>query len=311
MAGGEVGGAEPVGEREHRVEPHVAVAAHARVRRQPGGVVGEERRDDAGGERRAQVEREVRQPHPVRDRAREPDGVRRAARRLGVVRRRRATARASRRPPRGPSRATSSAATAESTPPLIATSVRRGSARQRAAGGHRRAERDVQRVGGQVGGVQLAGREPAELRRDLRRADPRGVEHRARRATSATTAEPAATAAPQPDASKPGVGDAVAVDAQVDPDEVAAGGAAGRAGERRRGRVAAPAGELQMLREGLGVHAPSVGLLAARVAQRVRDGLVDRQRGRRSRRACSTLRLRSMTTTVGDCATSAPRVICW
>ncbi len=85
VAGREVGRAEPVGERQHRVEPHVAVAAHARVRREAGGVVGEERRHHALRERGAQVEREVRHAHTVRDRAREPDGVRRAARRLGVV----------------------------------------------------------------------------------------------------------------------------------------------------------------------------------------------------------------------------------
>jgi hypothetical protein len=86
VAGREVCRAEPVGEREHRVEPHVAVAADAGVRCEAGGMIGEERRHDALGERRAQVEREVRQPHTVRDRPREPDGVRRAARRLGVVR---------------------------------------------------------------------------------------------------------------------------------------------------------------------------------------------------------------------------------
>ena len=85
VAGGEVGRAEAVGELEHRVEPHVAVAAHARVRRLARRVAGQERLDDAGAELRAQVEREVRQAHPVRDRAREPDRVRRAARRLGVV----------------------------------------------------------------------------------------------------------------------------------------------------------------------------------------------------------------------------------
>ena len=51
----------------------------------------------------------------------------------------------------------SSAATAESTPPLIATSVRPGSAGERRAGAGGGAERAVQRVGDQVGGVELAG----------------------------------------------------------------------------------------------------------------------------------------------------------
>ena len=78
-----------------------------------------------------------------------------------------------------PARATSSAATAESTPPLIATSVRARdrAPRRPATPRDRGAERDVQRVGGQLGGVELARREPAQLGGDLPRADPRGVEH--------------------------------------------------------------------------------------------------------------------------------------
>ena len=74
----------------------------------------------------------MRHPHPVRDRAGEPDGVGRAAGRLGVVVRVAPTARASPRRRRA-ARSTSSAATAESTPPLIATSVRPGSGGERGA----------------------------------------------------------------------------------------------------------------------------------------------------------------------------------
>ena len=85
VARGQVGGAEAVRQVEHRVQAHVAVAADARVRRLPRRVAGQERVDDAGPERLAQVERQVRQPHPVRERAGDPHGVGRAARRLGVV----------------------------------------------------------------------------------------------------------------------------------------------------------------------------------------------------------------------------------
>jgi hypothetical protein len=48
-------------------------------------VIGEERLDDAGAELLAQVEREVRQAHAVRHGAGQAHGVRRAARRLGVI----------------------------------------------------------------------------------------------------------------------------------------------------------------------------------------------------------------------------------
>ena len=85
VARGQIGRAEPVGERDHRVEAHVAVAADARVRRHAVRVARQERVDHAGPERLAQVEREVRHAHPVRDRARHAHGVRGAAGGLGVV----------------------------------------------------------------------------------------------------------------------------------------------------------------------------------------------------------------------------------
>jgi hypothetical protein len=66
VAGRELGGAEAAGEVEHGVEAHVAVAAHARVGRQPVRVLVEPRGHDARAELLAQVEREVRQAHPVR-----------------------------------------------------------------------------------------------------------------------------------------------------------------------------------------------------------------------------------------------------
>ena len=85
VAGGQRGGAEAVGEGEHGVQPHVAVAAHAGVGRQAGGVLGQPGLHHAGAELGAQVEAEVRQAHPVRDGARDAHCVGRAARALGVV----------------------------------------------------------------------------------------------------------------------------------------------------------------------------------------------------------------------------------
>ena len=70
MAGREPGAAEAHGQVEHRVEPDVAVAADARVRRLPGREAGDERLDHAGPELRAQIDREVGQPHRVRERPR-------------------------------------------------------------------------------------------------------------------------------------------------------------------------------------------------------------------------------------------------
>ena len=257
VAGGELLRAEPVREREHRVEPHVPVAAHARVRGQPGGVVGEERRDDAGRERRPQVEREVRQPHPVRHRAREPDGMRGAARGLRVVglvapeleRHRDGLAARAGDEQRRDGRV-HPARHRDERPP--------GDARRGAVGRYGRAQRDVERVGGQLGRVQLARREPAQLGRDLGRADPRRVEQRgpAHELDDRRPRRHRRAAAGRLEAR---VRHPLALDPQVDPDEVAAGRSPGAAGERPRGHVSAPPGVLQMLREGLGVHAPSVG----------------------------------------------------
>ena len=188
MAGGELRRTETAGEGEHRVEAHVAVAAHARVRRQPRGMVGQERRDDARGESGAQVEREVRQPHPMSHRAREPHGVRRAARGLGVVglvapqleRHRDGLVARARDEQRCHGRV-DAAAHRDERPPgdrlgSVAGSVRRP--REPGARGDRGAERHVQRVGRQFGGVQLSRREAAQLGGDLARPDPRRVEQR-------------------------------------------------------------------------------------------------------------------------------------
>ena len=65
------------------------------------------------------------------------------------------------------------------------------------------AERAVQRVGDQVGGVELARREPAELRRRSSCAPTRAASSSGSPSTSVTAAEAAAVSAPQPEASKP------------------------------------------------------------------------------------------------------------
>ena len=85
VARGQPVGAEAVGEVEHRVEADVAVAAHARVGGLSGGERGDERLDHAGAELVAQIDREVRKAHRVRERARLRDRGGRAAAALGVV----------------------------------------------------------------------------------------------------------------------------------------------------------------------------------------------------------------------------------
>jgi hypothetical protein len=215
-------------------------------------VVGDERRHDALRERRPQVEGQMWQPHPVRDGAREADGMGRAAGGLRVVggvapqlerHGHRLAARAGHEQ-RGDGRIDAAAHRHQRAP-------RRRRKRPRA--GHRRPERDVQGVGGELRRVQLSRREPAELRRDLPRADPRGVEHR-RAAHELDHGRAGRDRRAAPRRLEAGGVHAVTGQRQVDAHEVAAGGAPGRAGERRRGHVAAPPGVLQMLPESLGVH---------------------------------------------------------
>ena len=260
VPGGEVLGAEAVGDGEHRVEPDVAVAADARIRRPAGRVLGQERLHDARRERRAQVDREVREPHPVRDRAREPDRVRRAARRLGVVRRVApelerdrdrlapgALRRAARRPPSRPRR-TSPRACGRGRPARRATTPR--GRRRRAPRGARR------RPGRRRGACPARGRRarrrspPAPIRAasSTRRALGRSVDRRGARGDRRAAAGRLEAR----------VGDAVAVQREPDPHEVAAR-APRRPRRRTAGTSSAPARVLQVLREGLGVHAPSVG----------------------------------------------------
>ncbi len=85
VAGGQPVATETTGDVEHRVETDVAVAADARVRGLTGGERRDERLDHAGAELVAQIDREVREPHRVRERPRLGDRRRRAAAALRVV----------------------------------------------------------------------------------------------------------------------------------------------------------------------------------------------------------------------------------
>ena len=154
--------------------------------------------------------------------------------------------------------AQSSAATALSTPPDIATSVRPRSGVEPRVGADRRAERARERVRREVGGVALAEAQAAERAGDVvasRSARRRGS---ARRAASSTAALAAAIVAPQPSASKPASVTTLALDREIDADDVAAGRAPGRGRVRPGGHVPAPAREAQMLLEALVRHRAGV-----------------------------------------------------
>ena len=85
MAGRQRAGAESLGDRDHRSDPDLAVATDARVRRHPCPVSLQERLDDPGAERVAEVDGQVGDPLRVGDRARRPDRIGRAAAPLAVV----------------------------------------------------------------------------------------------------------------------------------------------------------------------------------------------------------------------------------
>src|SRR5579875_2933981 len=312
VAGGERLRPERARELEHRVEAHAAVAAHARVGRAPVGVVGEPALDDAGAELRAQVDREMRHAELVRELARAAHGLRRAAALLGAAGAVDASAHRDERAPRvGRER------------------------RARARGG---AERAVQRVGGELRGVLLGGAQPAELGGDVARADARCVEQRgAAHETHGGAAGCDRRAAAARVEARVGDAPVLAVGGERDRDahEVAARGAAGRAGERvarpvpARERTFEVAGEQLLssisLRQRRGdVHAASVGPggPSVRAAASGADGArQDLGAGwRASAIACSienaswmpvrtiALAWRLMTKTVGVASTWTPRV---
>ena len=178
VPGGQRRRAHAVGQREHVVQAHGAVAAHARVRRLARGVRGQERVDDAGAEAVPQVEREVRQAEPVRERPRFAHGRRRAARALGVV------LRVGPQLDRHRDHVVARLGAEQRHDGRVDAAAH---GHERAAGHPRRApvgpgrgpERAVQRVGGQLGRVQLARTQAAELVGDVVHAHPRGLEQRA------------------------------------------------------------------------------------------------------------------------------------
>ena len=113
----------------------------------------------------------------------------------------------------------------------------------------------MQRVGRQVGGVQLAGREPAQLGGDRVRADARGVEQPGaldeRHGGGAGGGRGAAARRVEA-----GRGDAPALDPEADRDQVTAGSAAGDSDGAAGGLDSHALRELKMLGETFGAHAP-------------------------------------------------------
>ena len=185
-------------------------------------MVGEPRVDDARAELGAQVEREVREAHVVGDAAGDPDRGGAAAGALAVVL---GVA------PQLERHGDRVRAAAERRDRRIDAAAHR---HERAGGiggepcvrADRPAERLVERVGGEVGGVELARGEPAERRGDLRGADPGDVQdggsldeldHGAARGDRG-----AAAARGEPHAFHP-----IALHGERDRDQVAADGAAG------------------------------------------------------------------------------------
>jgi hypothetical protein len=246
VSGREPPGAERLGGGQHRVEADEAVAANARVRRPAGGVLGDEVVDDRGAEAGAHVERHVRDPHPVGERARSRDGLRGAAAPLAVVRGVRpqlerhandlvaAVERDLRR-----RRAVDAAAHRDQRP------ARRGLRRGRRVA-DRRAERAVERVGREHGGVLRDGRQPAELLADVGGGDPGRLQHRGALGQRDNGAAGGARrrAALGCEARRL---DAAALDRDGDADQIPAGGAARRTGVRGVRQGAEPARALQVM----------------------------------------------------------------
>ena len=276
MAGGQRGRPEPVGQREHLVEPDVAVAGHARVGGLPRRVAGQERVHDARPELRPQVQREVREAHAVRDHPREPDRVGAAAGRGGVVllvapelERHRDGVLAQQMRGHGGVHA---AAHRHQHAPVVHRHV--------GATG-RGAERAMERVGGQIGGVQLSGRQPAQFLRDRGRAHARGVEEVLAldqvHGRGAGGGQRAATVGVEAR-----LHDAIAGDHHRHADQVAAQRAPGVAVKAPGTQSAAPVGRGEMLFKAFAVH----DRLSLRPA--VLDAADDAELRRSDGRACAT-----------------------
>ena len=148
------------------------------------------------------------------------------------------------------------AATAESTPPLRATRTRSPSAGRSASGAPDPASAESARwsaSAARTGGVAMGGREPAELGLDFLRADPRGVQDRGALRQlgdrSGRGSAGGASLALEADAL-----DRAVAGEQRDPDEVAAGSAAGGAREGTVGLGAAAGVVGEELLQEVSVH---------------------------------------------------------
>ena len=254
VAGGQGRRAHAVGEVEHRVEAHAAVAAHARVGRQAGRVVGHPGVDDARPEGVAHVERQVREAHAVRQRAGRADGRRRAARPLAVGLRV-----APQLDGHGRDLAAVLRAQERRDGAVDAAAQRHEGAARHGRDGSRagdgRPQGPGQGVGGEVGGVELARAQAAEGGGDVGAAEARRVEHRqaAQELHGGAGRGVGGAAAGGVEAR---VGDVAVGDDDVEADEVAAGGAPGRAAARAGGAVAAAARVAQVVLEALVGHGP-------------------------------------------------------
>ena len=177
MAGGELRRTEAIGERDHRVDPQLAVAEHAGVRGPPLGVPLDEGGDDAGAELVLEVEGQMRDAERMGDAASGEHRLGRAAAPLPVrpLIRPELQRHGDHSRPASPSRR---AATAESTPPLSATRTRSPSPGAEASGAPEpaRRERPVERIGREHRGVPVRRGEAAEFGLDALRRDPGGIE---------------------------------------------------------------------------------------------------------------------------------------
>ena len=114
-------------------------------------------------------------------------------------------------------------------------------------------KRAGQRVGGQLGGVNLAGAEPSELLADIGRADLRCLQHRyAINKFDGGASCSAGSAATR--SSKSRFDDPLALNSDCDPYEVAAGRAPGHAAVRAWRHISLPARVAQMVLKTLVSH---------------------------------------------------------
>ena len=248
VAGGERIAAETLGERQHRVDPQLAVADHARVRRLPCPVAVDEGADHSGAEVALEVERQVRDPEPVR----QPPGAEHGGRRAAALRlvgapvgpqlqRHRDHLRPAIALAQGRDRRVDSAAERDQHPLAGVAPVS-----ERLTGAGEPGERAVQRVGGELDRVAPLRAEPAELGGDLLRSERRHLEHgRALGERSGRGRGGAGGGAALGVGARPL--DPPARRDQRDSDQVAARGPAGRPVVAADERLAATPGELQVV----------------------------------------------------------------